>query len=81
MHMGTIKISNLNSTLVWSIAKKVSPYSNKVPTTPSCKAPNNYHLQGQLLNKIRGLIFNCRHTNEFFLRNYNTNHWRQLLDN
>ena len=68
------KTSNLSLTLVWSIAKKVPPYSN---ISKKCLlflhkkvGIINYPGPDELLNKKSELISKCRHANRFLLRNY-----------
>ena len=70
--MGTKK--NLIATLVWSIAKKVPPYSN---ISKKCLMSLhekleiiNYPRPDELLNKRSELISKCCHANKFLLRNY-----------
>ena len=70
--------SNSSSTLVWSIARKVPPYSN---ISKMCLLRLhekleiiNYPRPEELLNKRSELISNCRHANKFLLRNYKTKH-------
>ena len=64
--------------LVWSIAKKVAPYSN---VSKNCLKNLdekleiiNYHQPDKLLNKRSELIFTCRYANKFLLRNSKINH-------
>ena len=68
--------SNLNQTLVWSIVKKVPPYSN---ISKKCLLYLhekleiiNYPRPDELLNKRSELISKCRHASKFLLRNYKT---------
>ena len=72
-------ISNLNPTLVWSIAKKVPPYSNISKKCLLCfykkrKIVFNYLRPDELLNKRSELILKCCYANKFLLRNYKANH-------
>ena len=64
--------------LVWSIAKKVAPYSN---VSKNCLKNRdekfeiiNYHQPDKLLNKSSESIFTCRYANKFLLRNSKINH-------
>ena len=70
--------SNLSPTLVWSIAKKVPPYSNICKKCLLCLYKKleiiNYPRPDELLNKRSELISKCQHANKFLLRNYNTKH-------
>ena len=69
--------SNLSSTLVWPIAKKVPPYSNISKKCLLCLHKLeiiNYPRPDELLNKRSELISKCRHANKFLLRNYKTKH-------
>ena len=78
------EISNLNPTQVWTIAKKVPPYSN---ISKKCLLRLheklkiiNYPRTDELLNKKSELISKCRRANKLLLRNYKTKHWLQSLD-
>ena len=70
--------SNSGPTLVWSIAKKVPPYSNISKKCLLCLHEKleiiNYPRPEELLNKRSELISKCRHANKFLLRNYKTKH-------
>ena len=59
--------SNSSPTLVWSIAKKVPPYSNICKRCLLCLHENfeiiNYARPDELLNKRSALISRCRHAN------------------
>ena len=70
--------SNSSPTLVWSIAKKVPPYSNISKRCLLCLHEKleiiNYPRPEELLNKRSELISKCRHVNKFLLRNYKTKH-------
>ena len=70
--------SNSSLTLVWSIAKKVPPYSNISKKCLLCLHEKleiiNYPRPEELLNKRSELISKCRHANKFLLRNYKTKH-------
>ena len=70
--------SNINPTLVWSIAKKLPPYSN---TSKNCllrlhEKPEifNYPRPDELLNKKSELICKCCRASKFSLCNYKTKH-------
>ena len=68
-------MSNSSLTLVWSIAKKVPPYSN---ISKKCLQEKleiiNYPRLEDLLNKRPELISRCQHANKFLLCNYKTRH-------
>ena len=70
--------SNSSSALIWSIAKKVPPYSNISKKCLLCLHEKleiiNYPRPEELLNKRSELISKCRHANKFLLRNYKTKH-------
>ena len=70
--------SNSSPTLVWSIAKKVPPYSNISKRCLLCLHEKleiiNYPRPEELLNKRSELISKCRHANKFLLPNYKTKH-------
>ena len=76
--------SNWSPALIWSIAKRVPPYSN------ICKKcllflhkkheVINYPRPEELLNKRSELISRCRHDYKYLLRNYKSKHWLQSLD-
>ena len=76
--------SNSSPTLVWSIAKKVPPYSNISKKCLLCLHEKleiiNYPRPEELLNKRSELISRCRHANNLLLRSYKTKHWLQSLD-
>ena len=70
--------SNSSPTLVWSIAKKVPPYSNISKKCLLCLHEKleiiNYPGPEELLNKKSELISKCWHANKFLLCNYKTKH-------
>ena len=70
--------SNSSPTLVWSIAKKVPPYSNISKKCLLCLHEKlemiNYPRPEELLNKRCELISKCRHASKSLLRNYKTKH-------
>ena len=70
--------SNLSSTLVRSIAKKVPPYSNITKKCLLCLHEKfeiiNYPRPDELLDKSSELISKCRHANKFLWCNYKANH-------
>ena len=70
--------SNSSPTLVWSIAKKVPPYSNISKKCLLCLHEKleiiNYPRPEELLNKRSELISKCRHANKFLLHNYKAKH-------
>ena len=70
--------SNSSLTLVWSIAKKVLPYSNISKKCLVClqeKLEIIYYLRPEeLLNRRSELICKCWHANKFLLHNYKTKH-------
>ena len=70
--------SNSSPALVWSIAKKIPPYSNISKKCLLCLHEKleiiNYPRPEELLNKRSELISKCRHANKFLLRNYKTKH-------
>ena len=72
------KTSNSSPTLVWTIAKRVPPYSNISKKCLLCLHEKlkiiNYPRPEELLNKRSELISKCRHANKFLLRNYKTKH-------
>ena len=76
--------SNWSLALIWSIAKKVPPYSNISKKRLLCLYEKleiiNYPQPEELLNKRYELISSCRHANKFLLRNCKTKHWLQSLD-
>ena len=63
---------NSSLTLVWSIAKKVPPYSNTSKKCPLCLHEKleiiNYSRPEELLYRRSQLISKCRHGNKFSLR-------------
>ena len=70
--------SNSSLALVWSIAKKVLPYSNIFKRCLLCLHEKfeiiNYSRPEELLNKRSELISRCWNANKFLLRNYKTEH-------
>ena len=66
--------SNSSPALIWSIVKKVPPYSNMSKKWLPCLHEkfeiNNYPPPEELLNKRSELISKCWHSNKFLLRNY-----------
>ena len=70
--------SNSSPALVWSIAKKVPPYSNISKRCLLCLHEKfkriNYPRPEELLNKRSQLISRYQHANKFFLRHYKTKH-------
>ena len=70
--------SNSSPTLVWTIAKRVPPYSNISKKCLLCLHEKleiiNYPRPEELLNKRSELVSKCRHDNKFLLRNYKTKH-------
>ena len=70
--------SNSSPALIWSIVKKVPPYSNMSKKWLPCLHEkfeiNNYPRSEELLNKRSELISRCLHANKFLLRNYKTKH-------
>ena len=70
--------SNSGPILVWSIAKKVPPYSNISKRCLLCVHEKleitNYPQPEELLNKRSELRSRCRHANKFLLCNCNTKH-------
>ena len=74
--MGTKRNSSL--ALIWSIAKKVPPYSNIYKKCLLCLHEKleiiNYPRPCELLNKRSELIPRCAHANKFLLGNYKTEH-------
>ena len=70
--------SNSSSALIWSIAKKVPPYSNISKKCLLCLHEKlemiNYPRPEELLNKRCELISKCRHASKSLLRNYKTKH-------
>ena len=78
-NLSTNDTSNLSTTLVWSIAKKVPPYSNISKKRLLCCLHEkleiiNYPRPEELLNKRSELISKCLHANKFLLCNYKTKH-------
>ena len=75
--------SNLSPAIVWSIAKKVSPYSNISKKCLLCLHGKieiiDFPRPEELLNKRSELISKFRHTNKFLLRNYKTKHFCSLI--
>ena len=70
--------SNSSPTLVWSIARKVPPYSNISKKCLLCLHEKleiiNYPRTEELLNKRPELLSKCRHAIKLLLRNYKTKH-------
>ena len=70
--------SNLSPALVWSIAKKVPPYSNISKKCLLCLHEKleiiNHPRPNELLNKRSELIYKCGHANTFLLRSYKLKH-------
>ena len=70
--------SKSSPTLVWSIAKKVPPYSNISKKCLRCLHEKleiiNYPGPEELLNKRSELISKCWPANKFLLYNYKTKH-------
>ena len=70
--------SNLSLALVWSVVKKVPPYSNIPNKCLLCLHKKlemiNYPQQDELLSKRSELLSNCRYANKFLLCNYKTKH-------
>ena len=70
--------SNSSPASMWSIAKKVPPYSDISRKCLLCFHEKleiiNYPRPEELLNKRSELISKCRHANKFLLPNYKTKH-------
>ena len=76
--------SNSSPTLVWSILKKVPPYSNISKKCLLCLHEKletiNYPRPDELLNKRSELISQCGHANKFLLCHNKRKHWLPSLD-
>ena len=76
--------SNANRTVVWSIARKVPPYSNIPRKCLLCLHEKleiiNYPRPDDQLNIRFELIYKYHPANKFLLRNHKTNHWLHSRD-
>ena len=66
-----------NSSLKWSIVKRVPPYSNITKKCLLCLHEKleivNYLHPEELLNKRSALVSKCRHASKYLLNNYKAN--------
>ena len=79
-HIWTLKDSNTNFTINWSILATAPAYSNKSKRCHLCLTEKLYLVRAKkpsLLNKRTELISKCRHENKFYLANF-TSRQQQL---
>ena len=72
-HIWTLKDSNTNFTINWSILATAPAYSNKSKRCHLCLTEKLYLVRAKkpsLLNKRTELISKCRHENKFYLANF-----------
>ena len=72
-HIWTLKDSNTNFTINWSILATAPAYSNKTKRCHLCLTEKLYLIRAKkpyLLNKRSELISKCRHENKFYLANF-----------
>ena len=72
-HIWTLKDSNTNFTINWSILATDPAYSNKSKRCHLCLTEKLYLVRAKkpsLLNKRTELISKCRHENKFYLANF-----------
>ena len=72
-HIWTLKDSNTNFTINWSILASAPAYSNKSKRCHLCLTEKLYLTRAKkpsLLNKRTELISKCRHENKFYLANF-----------
>ena len=72
-HIWTLKDSNTNFTINWSILASAPAYSNKSKRCHLCLTEKLYLIRAKkqsLLNKRTELISKCRHENKFYLTNF-----------
>ena len=72
-HIWTLKVSNTNFTINWSILATAPAYSNKTKRCHLCLTEKLYLIRAKkpyLLNKRSELISKCRHENNFYLANF-----------
>ena len=72
-HIWTLKDSNTNFTINWSILATAPAYSNKSKRCHLCLTEKLYLIRAKkpsLLNKRTELISKCRHENKFYLTNF-----------
>ena len=72
-HIWTLKDSNINFTINWSILATAPAYSSKSKRCHLCLTEKLYLVRTKkpsLLNKRTELISKCRHENKFYLANF-----------
>ena len=75
-HIWTLKDSNTNYKIDWSILATAPAYSNKRKRCHLCLTEKLYLTKAKkptLLNKRTELISKCRHENKFYLANFELN--------
>ena len=75
-HIWTLKDSNTNYKIDWSILAAAPAYSNKRKRCHLCLTEKLYLIKAKkptLLNKRTELISKCRHENKFYLANFELN--------
>ena len=75
-HIWTLKDSNTNYKIDWSILATAPAYSNKRKRCHLCLTEKLYLIKAKkptLLNKRTELISKCRHENKFYLANFELN--------
>ena len=75
-HIWTLKDSNINYKIDWSILATAPAYSNKRKRCHLCLTEKLYLIKAKkptLLNKRTELISKCRHENKFYLANFELN--------
>ena len=75
-HIWTLKDSNTNYKIDWSILATAPAYSNKRKRCYLCLTEKLYLIKAKkptLLNKRTELISKCRHGNKFYLANFELN--------